>query len=729
VRQYPIDPQTAAVARITIISATPPSLGPGDTHQLVTQQESAPIPAEGGGLVPVVLTGRTVTYVSSNTGVVTVSASGLVSHVGAGTAPVTATSGGVSTSEVYTCVTPQAAVASVDTNPATFTLAVGATVQLTAAPRDASGNFLPGRVVTWGTSNASFATVSADSGTDAHIVTVTGIAAGSVTITPTSETVAGSGSAGTVAVVLADGLAELPREYVVVAYSLPAGAVYTVKNSGGDYLPTQMQTALNDAATNGIKVIVVDDDVVITRVAALIVPAKAWDDWTYVVTASVHNASFPRSSTQRVLAADIGQMAKFVTAQANQSILTFSSGAAHPAKYRFAGFQMTSTVTGGTGIQGALFSVNGGAEPTFQPRDIILDRCLLSGIPGTNFVRRGVRLDGIRCAVVNCRIAGIVDANNSDSQAVWCHEAVGPLRISNNYLEAAAENFMSGGVGGVANLPSDIHFHNNHCFKPESWIGVYAIKNQFELKTGQRVLVENNVFENCWVSGQTGTAFVLKSDGQSGANLPQMVVRDVVVRNNHVKGCVEWWSLSAAQSTSTQTMTNVTIRGNLCSNPRGTGNRNLILKGSGARPIEGLTFENNTLIGTTSYLSWVMDPGSAYTGTKSATFAFNDNIVYNGSSSGWWGASAVAAGMANISAQWTTVSVERNGTMGVKTSGAYPASNIGSGAQTVASAQFVDSAAGNYRLGAGSPFKGIGLAGADPGMNQDTLEAAIAGVV
>jgi hypothetical protein len=63
---------------------------------------------------------------------------------------------------------------------------VGQSVQATATLRDASGNTLTGRSVQWSSSNASIATVNAASGV------VTGVAAGSVQITATSETRSGS---------------------------------------------------------------------------------------------------------------------------------------------------------------------------------------------------------------------------------------------------------------------------------------------------------------------------------------------------------------------------------------------------------------------------------------------------------------------------------------------------------------------------------------------------------
>jgi len=74
-------------------------------------------------------------------------------------------------------------VASVAVSPASPSIAVGQTVQLAAVTKDAAGNVLTGRTVTWSSSNTSVATVS---GTGL----VTGLTAGTATITATSEGVA-----------------------------------------------------------------------------------------------------------------------------------------------------------------------------------------------------------------------------------------------------------------------------------------------------------------------------------------------------------------------------------------------------------------------------------------------------------------------------------------------------------------------------------------------------------
>jgi hypothetical protein len=76
---------------------------------------------------------------------------------------------------------PPTPVATVALTPVDDTLRVGETTQLTATTKDADGNTLSGRVVTWASSNTAVATVS-------NTGLVTGVTDGPATITATSET-------------------------------------------------------------------------------------------------------------------------------------------------------------------------------------------------------------------------------------------------------------------------------------------------------------------------------------------------------------------------------------------------------------------------------------------------------------------------------------------------------------------------------------------------------------
>jgi hypothetical protein len=73
------------------------------------------------------------------------------------------------------------------------------------------------------------------------------------------------------------------------------------------------------------------------------------------------------------------------------------------------------------------------------------------------------------------------------------------------------------------------------------------VKNAFELKNARRVLVEGNIFEHVWSSGQDGTAIVLKSANQEGA-CTWCVTEFVTFRNNIVRGAAHGVLINAAES-------------------------------------------------------------------------------------------------------------------------------------------------------------------------------------
>src|SRR5207247_11075423 len=107
---------------------------------------------------------------------------------GSFTVPATSHPGNVSTAASVTVAGCPLPVASVSVTPATATIGVGQTAQYAAITRDAFGNPLGGRTVTWSSSNPAVATVN---GTGQ----ATGVAVGAATITATSE-----GKSGTAAI-------------------------------------------------------------------------------------------------------------------------------------------------------------------------------------------------------------------------------------------------------------------------------------------------------------------------------------------------------------------------------------------------------------------------------------------------------------------------------------------------------------------------------------------------
>src|SRR5439155_23530059 len=131
-------------------------------------------------------TGQSFTWRSNNTAVATVSAGGLVTAVAAGSATISATSGGITGTAAVTVTAPATAtVASVTVSPATGGVDVGSTMQLAAVAKDAGGNPISGPTFTWTSNNKGVATVSASG-------LVTGVKAGSANFKATTAWNVGS---------------------------------------------------------------------------------------------------------------------------------------------------------------------------------------------------------------------------------------------------------------------------------------------------------------------------------------------------------------------------------------------------------------------------------------------------------------------------------------------------------------------------------------------------------
>jgi uncharacterized protein YjdB len=163
---------TVTVTQVPVASITlqPPTLtiAPGQSAALTATTKTA----DG-----TVVTGRAVTYASSNSGVARVSTTGVVTGVANGTAVITATSEGKS---VTTAVTVQPAVSFVLVSPSLVLIRRGSTVQLSAAAYDANNNRIFGRTVTWSSDDQAVATVDANG-------LVTTKKAGTVLITATID--------------------------------------------------------------------------------------------------------------------------------------------------------------------------------------------------------------------------------------------------------------------------------------------------------------------------------------------------------------------------------------------------------------------------------------------------------------------------------------------------------------------------------------------------------------
>ncbi len=166
----------SSTVTVTIPPVASVSVSPGSAELLVGRNVTLSATARDADGKP--LAGRTISWSSGNRAVATVSSSGVVTAVGAGSAWVMATSESRKDSAAIVVSLPP--VASVTVSPSTATLDVGGTRTLSAKLLDASGATLAGRKISWISSDKSVATVSS-----AGVVTAVG--AGSATVTAASE--------------------------------------------------------------------------------------------------------------------------------------------------------------------------------------------------------------------------------------------------------------------------------------------------------------------------------------------------------------------------------------------------------------------------------------------------------------------------------------------------------------------------------------------------------------
>ena len=225
-------------------------------------------------------------------------------------------------------------------------------------------------------------------------------------------------------------------------------------------------------------------------------------------------------------------MAKLQAPAGMTPILTAEDGASH---YRLIGLEFAGNATtpGATLVQIGRLDMK---APAQTPADIVFDRVYVHGDPAGGG-HRGLELNVADGQVLNSYISGFWEVGR-DSQAVAIFDGPGPLLLQNNYLEASGENFLAGGHDPpLTNLvPSDLTIAGNYFFKPVAWQSAHrgSVKNLFELKNARRVHIFNNVFENCWVDGQSGHAVLFTVRNEGGA-APWSTVSDVTFEYNVIK--------------------------------------------------------------------------------------------------------------------------------------------------------------------------------------------------
>jgi hypothetical protein len=390
-------------------------------------------------------------------------------------------------------------------------------------------------------------------------------------------------------------------------------------------------------------------------------------------------------------------------------LVTMNSGPALVAEqgshnWRVQGLEVTT----GPGVYAYDVILIGSVDATsaaVQPREIELDRLYVHGQVGEGS-KRGIFFNSNAVKLTNSYISDF-KSEFQDAMAVAVCNGPGPYTISNNYLEGAGYSIIFGGCQNaiVGVVPSDITFTRNHLFKPLSWkTDKWVIKNLFEMKMGRRIRVEGNVFENNWIAGQSGFGilFTVRANGVDAAGKPFSLIEDVTFANNKVINTAHGINI-LGQDDYVQ---------NAGQGRRLTFRNNLFIEVPGrlfqvTQNPQDVVIEKNTALSQ----DFIIVSENVTTG-----FVMRDNLFALGTY-GIFG-SGLGSGNNVLKTNFPGAIVSFNGFLGDTGGSGYPANN------TLLN---VDARVSNFRLQADSPFRGKGQNGADPGVDMNVLEAAIAG--
>jgi hypothetical protein len=266
----------------------------------------------------------------------------------------------------------------------------------------------------------------------------------------------------------------------------------------------------------------------------------------------------------------------------------------------------------------------------------------------------------------------------------------------NRYWKTTAPFFTDTGAAGTSGTPA----------KATRW----SVKNLFELKNGQDVLIEGNVFENLWIADQAGYAIVLTPRNQNG-RAPWTVVQRVTFRHNVVRHSAGGVNILGRDNLQPSHQTNhITVQHNLFEDLTaaiwGSGSRFLVLGGG----LDAITIDHNTVLTTNNAVVWLYGAASTrvtYTNNMSAHNAYG--IMGNG----------YAPGLTSLDAYLPGSVVTHNAFAGGNAS-KYPAGNY---VPTMLGWQkgFVNFAAGDYRLSDASPLKRAATDGTDVGADIEKI--------
>jgi hypothetical protein len=424
--------------------------------------------------------------------------------------------------------------------------------------------------------------------------------------------------------------------------------------------------------------------------------------------------------------------------------ISFAAGANH---YRLMGLEVTRASSSAAVYD--LIQFLGVAD------HVVFDRLWVHGTAEDDTVR-GIFLGPSRyVAVVDSFFSDFHCAARSspcvDTQAIvggLNDEPMGPYKIVNNFLEAAGENIMFGG-GAAAATPQDIEVRRNHMFKPLTWMkgqpgyvggadgNPFIVKNLFELKNAQRVLLDGNVMENSW-GGFTQVGFAILLTPKNPGGCPVCQVSDVTIRYNSISHVGAGLQIANALSDhgapidgQRYSIHDIVIDDIDGDKYNGPGEFAQISVSERAPVLQNVTINHVTAF-PPSKLFIVGDVVA--TSGQMKNFVFTNNIVNAGTAPVW----STGGGPSNcafhddplttFNACFGNFTFATNAIIATPPAKWPPGNFFPSSAAAVRFVRYNGGSGGDYRLQPSSRYKGAGTDGKDLGADFGALQLATAGV-
>ncbi len=589
----------------------------------------------------------------------------------------------------------------VTVSPVNASVPTGTTQQFNASVTGTSNT-----VVGWSVAGAGCSGVACGTIDSSGLYTAPGAVPSPGAITVTATSVADPTKSGAVNLAIvgsmknSPALPTLPRATVDLTMPVQTGTVRNVQAGNS----TAFQNAINNSSCGDTIVLAAGS----IYTGNFTVPNKSCTGWVLIESSQV--SQLP--SGHRVGPSNVASMATIVANVPMTHAIQFQASAHN---WRLIGLEVKTTI-GMT--QNALIETDVGATSLSQlPNYIIVDRCYVHADPAAS-VRRGMDLNVSYGAVVDSYFSEFHDqVNGGDSQTIAVWNGPGPFLYQNNFLSAASEGTMFGGADpGIANLvPSDITIVGNHYWKNyAAWKGAgFIVKNGFEFKNAQRVLIDGNVDEYVWADAQVGVALSLKSVNQNGG-CNWCVLQDVSVTHNifrHAATGIEVAPAFVDNSNVSLSTNRILIQNNVFSDISTSYGGN----GWAFEPLsnihfgasDNITIDHNTAFADTELLA-LGDSGTI------PNFQFTNNL----GSYGLYGIKGNAAGIGKPSLDSYVPTGIYNDVVLLTSTGASDGNTWPSGTfwNTVGGGQFTNYSSGIYQLLGTSPYHNAGTDGKDIGV-------------